>query len=243
MRFINLFIASSIIEFERERVYIGDHIRRLNDQSYEEGYYVKLYLCEDDSENLQASYDRKIENSDIFIALIGERLGEKTKHELYVAKHSDTIISRHIIVNNECNLSIIPQELIPSFKIHVINSFNQEILFHHIDSYIHSIVSQIKDTKYSPASKLFSLSIPNYPDSYELAIISNIIRGLKDRFEEELQLQKSNSFTEKYNAYLSLLSENQNYESERLLKITCDENHRSSIWLFENVQYSANRSE
>ena len=243
MRFINLFIASSIIEFERERVYIGDHIRRLNDQSYEEGYYVKLYLCEDDSDNLQASYDRKIENSDIFIALIGEKLGEKTKHELYVAKHSDTIISRHIIVNNECNLSIIPQELIPSFKTHVINSFNQEILFHHIDSYIHSIVSQIKDTEYSPARKLFSLSIPNYHDSYELAIISNIIRGLKDRFEEELQLQIFNSFTEKYNAYLSLLSENQNYENERLLKITSDENHRSSIWLFENVQYSANKSE
>lgn len=243
MRFINLFIASSIIEFERERVYIGDHIRRLNDKSYDEGYYVKLYLCEDDSENLQASYDRKIENSDIFFALIGERLGEKTKHELYVAEHSDTIISRHIIVNNECNLSIIPQELLPSFKIHTINSFNLELLFHHIDSCIHSIVSQITDTQYSPARKLFSLSIPHYHDSYELAIISNIIRGLKDRFEDELQLLISSSFTERYNAYLSLLSENQNYENERLLKITCDENLRSSIWLFENVHYSSNKSE
>lgn len=243
MKFINVFIASSIIEFEQERVYIGDHIRRLNDKSYDEGYYVKLYLCEDDSENLQATYDRKIENSDIFFALIGERLGEKTKHELYIAEHSDSIISRHIIVNNECNLSIIPQEIIQSFQIYAINSFNRELLFHYIDSRIHSIVNQITDTQFSPAIKSFSLNIPHYNDSYELAIISNIIRVLKDRFEDELQLQISNSFTGRYNAYLSLLSENQNYENERLLKITLDENLRSSIWLFENLQYSDDKSE
>lgn len=239
MRFINLFVASSIIEFERERIYIGDHIRRLNDRSYDEGYYVKLYLCEDDSENLQSTYDRKIENSDIFIALIGEKLGEKTKHELYVANHSDNILSRHIIIDNECNPSIIPNELLTSFNIHVIKVSNLEILFDYIDSCINSIVSQIADTHYLPAKKLFSLNIPNHNDSFELAMISNIIRGFKDRYEDELQLIISNSVSDIYNAYLSLLSENQNCEYERLLRITNDENLRNSIWLFENAHYSS----
>ena len=243
MRFIHLFIASSIIEFERERVYIGDHIRRLNDRSYDEGYYVKLYLCEDDSENLQSTYDRKIENCDIFLALIGEKLGEKTKHELYVAHCSNGIISRHIIINNECDQSIIPQELLSSFEINVTESFQLEALFQHIDSCIHSIVSQINDTDFSPARKLFNLNIPSLNDSYELAIISNIIRGLKDRFEDELQLTTSYSFAEVYNAYLSLLSENQDFEYERLFRISNDENLRNSLWLFENEQFAADRSE
>lgn len=242
MRFINLFIASSIVEFERERVYIGDHIRRFNDKSYKEGYYVKLYLCEDDLENLQAIYDRKIENCDLFVALVGEKLGDKTKHELYVAECSDKIKSRHIIVSEECNLSIIPQELLSSFKIHVINLFNREFLFYHIDSCIHSIVGQIKDTHYSPAIKEFSLSIPNN-NSYELAIISNIVRSVKDNFEDELHLIVSMSATDRNNAYLSLLSENQNEEYERLLRIASDEDQKCSIWLFENVMYRSYTNE
>ena len=50
---------------------------------------------------------------------------------------------------NKCEYkSIIPEELLSSFKIHAINSSNHELLFHHIDSCINNIVSCLHINSY-----------------------------------------------------------------------------------------------
>ena len=82
MKIINIFIASSIEEFEKERIFIGDYVRRFNELSSGKGYMVRLFLCEDEYQNSQPVYDRQIQNSDIFISIIGKSLGEFTKHEI-----------------------------------------------------------------------------------------------------------------------------------------------------------------
>ena len=82
MKIIRIFVASSVTEFEKERIYIGDSIRRHNDCVLNQGYQLRLYLCEDEYFNSQPIYDRNILKSDIFVAIIGNKLGEFTKHEI-----------------------------------------------------------------------------------------------------------------------------------------------------------------
>ena len=91
MKTIKVFVASSIIEFEQERIYLGEYVRKLNDSFRDLKQRIRLYLCEDEKINSQPFYDRNIEDSDAFISIIGDQLGEFTKHEILVANHRTSI--------------------------------------------------------------------------------------------------------------------------------------------------------
>ena len=243
MKYIKIFIASSIVEFERERVYIGDHIRRINDKFEENGFYVKLYLCETDSLNLQSTYDRRIRDCDIFVSLVGAKLGEKTKHELYVASDSSKIDIKCILGGSEESLSNIPNDLLDSFTVRIIPSFNIGELFDFINLAIMQVLENVGDLPYSPINKSFVLRLPDYEESYEMALISNIIRSATDRFEDEIRVIVVNTDEEVYNAYVSLLSENLKVEETRLSRILNCLEAKDSIWLFYNFNYSGNLSD
>lgn len=95
MKTIKIFLASSINEFKYERNEIGDLIRRIQDKLIDENIRIKLFECEffDNSISTlgrkQNDYNEEIKNSDIFIMLVGKRLGGYTKEEYRIAVTSN----------------------------------------------------------------------------------------------------------------------------------------------------------
>ena len=48
MKNVNIFLASSITELKEDRLAFGDFVRRLNDEYVRHGFYLRLFLCEDE---------------------------------------------------------------------------------------------------------------------------------------------------------------------------------------------------
>lgn len=87
---IKIFLGSSIVEFEHERMEISNHILRLNNQYHSRGVYFNLVICENLSgelarEGKQDEYNREIEDSQYVYILVGNRLGMYTREEFDVA--------------------------------------------------------------------------------------------------------------------------------------------------------------
>ncbi|MBQ3489008.1 MAG: hypothetical protein IJA86_00270 [Clostridia bacterium] len=104
MHFINIFLASSIVEFDYERQAIGNFIRSLNDIYVPKGIYFKLHMCEDMSEAIaegrkQEQYNEKARTCDYFFMLIHSKIGEFTEEEFNEA------LSSYIINKKERNLN------------------------------------------------------------------------------------------------------------------------------------------
>ena len=90
MKYVKIFLASSVVEFEKERRELGDYIRSLNDIYVKRGIYFELNLCEDlsnaiDKERKQEQYNRMIRDSQYFYILFGNHAGEYTIEEFDVA--------------------------------------------------------------------------------------------------------------------------------------------------------------
>jgi tetratricopeptide (TPR) repeat protein len=90
MKFIKIFLASSVVEFENERKDLGDYIRTLNDCYIKQGIYFELTICEDLSnaiaaERKQEEYNKKIRESQYFYVLFGKDVGAYTVEEFEVA--------------------------------------------------------------------------------------------------------------------------------------------------------------
>lgn len=90
MKFIKIFLASSIVEFENERRQLGDFLRSLNDSYVRRGIYLELVLCEDldnalAMERKQQEYNQQIRDSQYFYIIFGRRAGEYTIEEFDVA--------------------------------------------------------------------------------------------------------------------------------------------------------------
>lgn len=86
MQYVNIFLASSIVEFDYERQAIGNFIRSLNDMYYPKGIYFKLHMCEDMSEAIsqdrkQNEYNEKARSCDYFFMLVHRKAGKFTLEE------------------------------------------------------------------------------------------------------------------------------------------------------------------
>lgn len=86
MKYINLFLASSIVEFDYERQAIGNFVRSLNDIYAQKGIYFKLHMCEDMSEAIsegrkQDEYNRIARSCDYFFMLVHRKAGKYTLEE------------------------------------------------------------------------------------------------------------------------------------------------------------------
>ena len=110
---INIFLASSIVEFKSIRNKIGEYVLEYNNEYIEKGKKIKLFECEFHDEAIspldrkQDEYMEVLKKSDIFLMLIGKKLGNYTKEEYQVAL--DNNIERHIIffkTNEEDNTVI-----------------------------------------------------------------------------------------------------------------------------------------
>ena len=88
-RQINVFIASSVSDekLKRDRLALGDMVRRLCDEYLAEGFYIRLHLCEDESiavaeARKQEEYNQMIRDSQIVLVLFSNTVGEFTLEEL-----------------------------------------------------------------------------------------------------------------------------------------------------------------
>ena len=78
MKKIKIFLASSIREFEKERIAIGDIVRQIQNRIIDDGIRLDLFMCEfaDNSMSngrMQERYNDELRKSDIFIMLIGKK--------------------------------------------------------------------------------------------------------------------------------------------------------------------------
>lgn len=90
--YVNVFVASSINEFHKERMELGAFVQQMNAQMLKQGKYTKLYLCEDmsdaiaaDKKRKQEEYNEALRGSQIFILLADRQIGEYTMEEFAAA--------------------------------------------------------------------------------------------------------------------------------------------------------------
>ena len=98
MKYIKLFIASSIIEFAQERASLSDFIRSLNDIYVPRGIYFQLIICEDLSnavakDRKQAEYNQTIRESQYFYILFG-RGSDRADDAIYTIEEFDTALDQ-----------------------------------------------------------------------------------------------------------------------------------------------------
>ncbi len=90
MKYIDIFLASSITDLRAERMELGNYIRTLNDLFMERGLYFRLHLCEDISDEIaltrkQDEYNDVIRECEYFFVLFKNKAGAYTVEEFDVA--------------------------------------------------------------------------------------------------------------------------------------------------------------
>jgi hypothetical protein len=90
MHHLKIFLASSIVEFADERLSLKNFIRKMDDILVDHGIYLRLFICEyaDNAvadERKQNEFLREIDDSDIFLILVGKNLGNYTLEEYQYA--------------------------------------------------------------------------------------------------------------------------------------------------------------
>lgn len=90
MKYIKIFLASSIVEFKHEREEFGTFIRRLNNIYAKREIYFELIVCEDMPQELhsrrkQEVYNDEIRDSRYFYIIVGRNLGDRSLEEFDVA--------------------------------------------------------------------------------------------------------------------------------------------------------------
>ena len=90
MKYIKIFLASSIVELGTERLSLSDFIRSLNDRYVRRNIYFELIICENISNSLyqarkQQEYNEKICECQYFYILFGQNIGKYTLEEFHVA--------------------------------------------------------------------------------------------------------------------------------------------------------------
>ncbi len=86
MKYIDLFLASSITDLHNDRMEIGNYIRELNDRFHSHGIYFRLHMCEGMSDELvltrkQDEYNDVIAKCDYFYVIVWHKIGAYTREE------------------------------------------------------------------------------------------------------------------------------------------------------------------
>lgn len=233
MKVVKLFVASSIEEFKEERIFLGDFIRRYNDKSIPKGYRVKLFLCEDESDNYQPIYDRQINNCDFFIAFIGASIGKYTQHELEVARDCQKI-KRKIIVLKSSSEELLPDAIKSYFNVITLNNDFMKQLYELLVAETELMLPYIEETQVLP-SEICKFSIPDICDNLESAIIGNIIRGFNEQHEGEFAIEACEGvMAHDCDTFVALLSNGFDSEIRRVQGLLDANIAMEILWAFHN---------
>jgi hypothetical protein len=90
MKEIKIFLASSIVEFADDRISLKNLIRKIDDILVDHDIYLRMFICEyaDNAvadERKQNEFLREIDDSDVFLILVGKNLGNFTLEEYQYA--------------------------------------------------------------------------------------------------------------------------------------------------------------
>ncbi len=90
MKIKKIFLASSVVEFQKERQELMAFMNRLNRVCVKKGVYLELEICEGLSnavaaDRKQNEYNEHIRNSEYFFLLLGRGAGEYTIEEFEAA--------------------------------------------------------------------------------------------------------------------------------------------------------------
>lgn len=234
MKTVKVFFASSIIEFEKERILIGGYIRKLNDSIRDIGQKVHLYLCEDEKNNSQSFYDRNIEHSDIFIALLGEKVGDFTYHEINVANACVEIKRKIIIFTDKKSSNQFKRTQYPNFEIQIVEKDYLKNIIETLSNAIQETVQSIND---EPEIQPLNSFIANIPDGNEIEVevVNNIIRRLRD---QNHNIVINDSIDGNENAYIALLSDSIKSEEIRIKKLVNIGIVNYKFWVFARNIFS-----
>lgn len=155
MKKIKIFLASSIREFEKERIAIGDIVRQIQNRIIDDGIRIDLFMCEfaDNSMSngrMQERYNDELRKSDIFIMLIGKKAGEFTIEEYEVSKEVNKI-KRYILfqdIESDNSVKDFKEILKNDYNIginHIIYNFkNEKELLNSIQEIISNVLGDVK---------------------------------------------------------------------------------------------------
>lgn len=227
MKIISVFVASSIKEFSRERLFLGEFIRRSNNGSFkQQGFQVRLFMCEDELINSQPTYDRYIHRCNVFIAIVGKRLGKYTAHEIDIASDDESILKKYILSFNQLD-----NNNYYSFE-RIISS--SDSLIHDIQNLIESVSCEILphviDSINQSTSNCYYLGMPMPTDSLEYAAIGNIIRRYEDQ-EYSIHVI-DNSCDNECNSHVVLLSGEVDSEIPRIEHFLSLKGINDSLWVY-----------
>lgn len=238
MKTVKVFVASSIKDFKEERIYLGGYVRKLNDSLIGMGHKVRLFLCEDENINSQPFYDRCIEKSDVFIALIGSDLGKFTRHEIIdVADRCAQIRKKILVLTSENSTTLIPSNLQSTFEKYEITENLSETLVNLLSDQVEEIVQGLYEDPDTVPSQEFILNIPD-STNIEVAVINNIIRRLRDQ-SNNIIVHDNIEGSEQ--AYIALLSDRISSEEKRIKKLI-ELNTNSKLWLYAQDELSRQAS-
>lgn len=230
MKIIRIFVASSVTEFEKERIYIGDSIRRHNDCVLNQGYQLRLYLCEDEYFNSQPIYDRNILKSDIFVAIIGDKLGEFTKHEICdVADKCRSIKKKFLVLKSLSSQDFLPHNIESDFIVVNSNYAVVDTVSNIINNSISDVLPLLPDDENNLYLNHFNVNLPTL-DIIEYSVISNVIRRLRDQ-GNGITLSDQ-PFLSSQDAYIALLSEKYDLEIDRIDSMLESGISEESLWVF-----------
>lgn len=94
MRYVRIFLGSSIDDLRLERLQLADFVTRLNNRLVRQGVYLELYECEETSSQMHADGSQKVHDdyiehqADAALFLFARRAGEYTLGELDLAVHA-----------------------------------------------------------------------------------------------------------------------------------------------------------
>ncbi len=216
MRKIKIFLASSILDLNDDRIAVGDFIRQLNEIYIDKGLYISLVKCEDYDNAIalsgkQTEYDEEIEDSELCIFLFYRKVGEYTLHELDVAyrafseKSSPKIVTYLKSDAQGQALSDALGEIISKLDGEYRHYYN---VYSHIDTLKLGIVMQLKMMKLDAEDKiaikdgvltldgkdiLSTANIPIFAKNDELASLY----AERARLEDTLKVARERYFSER----------------------------------------------
>ena len=239
MKIVRFFIASSIDEFKTERIFIGDFVRRFNIIANEKGHHIRLFLCEDESSNMQRIYDYEIESSNIFVAFIGNHIGKWTFHEIEdIALRSSSIFRKVIFSKGIVDL---PKEWTDSFELRV---FKEDFLNKTIETLkkiFEYVCPLLPDKIIENKSNIFWINTIDTGIDLINAIIGNIVRSYNDQYGSPYRICIEDDLSKQIcDAYVAIISDNDHPEAEEqyvqnLLKRNIP---LGSLWIFTNTKYA-----
>ena len=232
MKTIKIFLASSIVEFEREREQIENFIRNVSDD-FEEKYDIKLkpVLCENFDSAMangrkQDEYNEEIRNSEMVFFIFFTKLGEFTREEFDVAYSHFKEFDKPKIYTyfKELSNGETMEESLKAFMGTLDNALSHyHSTFNHIDTIKLRILLNIKlnaldyveikaEDGYCVIDGKKYLSLDNFPEFFNNGILNDLKKELEETEKKYYELKPHyvmNDDKAKRNEYIDVASKRQ----------------------------------